>query len=74
VIEEVGDAPVRKQGGYFNAPAQPDPDDKLVIPPELEEEIREIMKQQQEQSQTHPQGHQTHPQSPPAAEYYVTPF
>uniref|UniRef100_A0A673YFE1 Leucine-rich repeat protein SHOC-2 n=1 Tax=Salmo trutta TaxID=8032 RepID=A0A673YFE1_SALTR len=73
VIEEVGDAPVRKQGGYFNAPAQPDPDDKLVIPPELEEEIREIMKQQ-EQSQTHPQGHQTHPQSPPAAEYYVTPF
>uniref|UniRef100_A0A673YE94 Leucine-rich repeat protein SHOC-2 n=1 Tax=Salmo trutta TaxID=8032 RepID=A0A673YE94_SALTR len=71
VIEEVGDAPVRKQGGYFNAPAQPDPDDKLVIPPELEEEIREIMKQQ-EQSQTHPQGHQTHPQSPPAAEYYVT--
>uniref|UniRef100_A0A8C7T4G3 PPM-type phosphatase domain-containing protein n=1 Tax=Oncorhynchus mykiss TaxID=8022 RepID=A0A8C7T4G3_ONCMY len=74
VIEEVGDAPVRKQGGYFNAPAQPDPDDKLVIPPELEEEIREIMKQQQEQSQTHSQGHQTHPQSPPAAEYYVTPF
>ncbi|XP_070303552.1 PH domain leucine-rich repeat-containing protein phosphatase 1-like [Salvelinus sp. IW2-2015] len=67
VIEEVGDAPVRKQGGYFNAPAQPDPDDKLVIPPELEEEIREIMKQQQVQSQTHPQ-------SPPAAEYYVTPF
>uniref|UniRef100_A0A673YEH1 PH domain leucine-rich repeat protein phosphatase 1-like n=1 Tax=Salmo trutta TaxID=8032 RepID=A0A673YEH1_SALTR len=47
VIEEVGDAPVRKQGGYFNAPAQPDPDDKLVIPPELEEEIREIMKQQE---------------------------
>uniref|UniRef100_A0A4W5RH31 PH domain and leucine rich repeat protein phosphatase 1 n=1 Tax=Hucho hucho TaxID=62062 RepID=A0A4W5RH31_9TELE len=76
VIEEVGDAPIRKQGGYFNAPAQPDPDDKLIIPPELEEEIREIMKQQQqhEQSQTHPQGHQTHPQSSPAAEYYVTPF
>uniref|UniRef100_A0A8C3A6H3 PH domain and leucine rich repeat protein phosphatase 1 n=1 Tax=Cyclopterus lumpus TaxID=8103 RepID=A0A8C3A6H3_CYCLU len=38
LIEEAGDAPVRKQGGYFNAPAQPDPDDQLIIPPELEEE------------------------------------
>uniref|UniRef100_A0A3B3ZPP0 PPM-type phosphatase domain-containing protein n=1 Tax=Periophthalmus magnuspinnatus TaxID=409849 RepID=A0A3B3ZPP0_9GOBI len=41
VIEEAGDAPVRKQGGYFNAPAQPDPDDQLIIPPELEEEVEQ---------------------------------
>uniref|UniRef100_A0A8D0CWQ9 PH domain leucine-rich repeat-containing protein phosphatase 1-like n=1 Tax=Sander lucioperca TaxID=283035 RepID=A0A8D0CWQ9_SANLU len=46
-IEEAGDAPVRKQGGYFNAPAQPDPDDQLIIPPELEEEVRQIIQQQQ---------------------------
>ncbi|KAL1022720.1 hypothetical protein UPYG_G00031470 [Umbra pygmaea] len=76
VIEEAGDVPARKQGGYFNAPAQPDPDDQLIIPPELVDEVREIMKQQQqqEQSQTHPQDHQTHLQPPPTAEYYVTPF
>uniref|UniRef100_A0A3P8X7Q0 PPM-type phosphatase domain-containing protein n=1 Tax=Esox lucius TaxID=8010 RepID=A0A3P8X7Q0_ESOLU len=80
VIEEAGDAPIRKQGGYFNAPSQPDPDDQLIIPPELEDEVREIMKQQ-EQSQTHSQEHQTHPhnhqthhQPVSAAEYYATPF
>ncbi|XP_046873020.1 LOW QUALITY PROTEIN: PH domain leucine-rich repeat-containing protein phosphatase 1-like [Hypomesus transpacificus] len=50
-IEEAADAPVRKQGGYFNAPAQPDPDDQLVIPPELEDEVRQIMKQQQQQQE-----------------------
>uniref|UniRef100_A0A671WFH7 PH domain leucine-rich repeat-containing protein phosphatase 1-like n=1 Tax=Sparus aurata TaxID=8175 RepID=A0A671WFH7_SPAAU len=43
LIEEAADAPVRKQGGYFNAPAQPDPDDQLIIPPELEEEVRQII-------------------------------
>ncbi|XP_068175369.1 PH domain leucine-rich repeat-containing protein phosphatase 1-like [Antennarius striatus] len=49
LIEEAGDAPVRKQGGgYFNAPPQPDPDDQLIIPPELEEEVRQIIQQQQE--------------------------
>uniref|UniRef100_A0A672FV48 PH domain leucine-rich repeat protein phosphatase 1-like n=1 Tax=Salarias fasciatus TaxID=181472 RepID=A0A672FV48_SALFA len=51
LIEEAADAPVRRQGGYFNAPAQPDPDDQLIIPPELEEEVRQIIQQQQQQEQ-----------------------
>lgn len=66
LIEEAADAPIRKQGGYFNAPAQPDPDDQLVIPPELEEEVRQIIQQQQEQMQTHTY------QRP--ADYFVTPL
>ncbi|KAM4739574.1 PH domain leucine-rich repeat-containing protein phosphatase 1-like [Anableps anableps] len=65
LIEEAADAPIRKQGGYFNAPAQPDPDDQLIIPPELEEEVRQII-QQQEQMQTH------NYQRP--ADYFVTPL
>ncbi|XP_058494336.1 PH domain leucine-rich repeat protein phosphatase 1-like [Solea solea] len=71
VIEEAADAPVRKQGGYFNAPAQPDPDDQLIIPPELEEEVRQIIQQQQEQMQTHNQ--QAHSYQKPA-DYFVTPL
>ncbi|XP_034438093.1 LOW QUALITY PROTEIN: PH domain leucine-rich repeat-containing protein phosphatase 1-like [Hippoglossus hippoglossus] len=72
LIEEAGDAPVRKQGGYFNAPAQPDPDDQLIIPPELEEEVRQIIQQQQQQQmQTHNQ--QTHNFQKPA-DYFVTPL
>lgn len=47
VIEVATDAPLRKPGGYFAAPAQPDPDDQFIIPPELEEEVKEIMKHQQ---------------------------
>ncbi|CAH7190335.1 Phlpp1 [Phodopus roborovskii] len=49
VIEVATDAPLRKPGGYFAAPAQPDPDDQFIIPPELEEEVKEIMKHHQEQ-------------------------
>ncbi|KAI3368448.1 hypothetical protein L3Q82_025461 [Scortum barcoo] len=72
LIEEAADAPVKKQGGYFNAPAQPDPDDQLIIPPELEEEVRQIIQQQQqEQIQTHNQ--QTHSYQKPA-DYFVTPL
>ncbi|XP_071342626.1 PH domain leucine-rich repeat protein phosphatase 1-like [Trachinotus anak] len=71
LIEEAADAPVRKQGGYFNAPAQPDPDDQLIIPPELEEEVRQIIQQQQEQMQTHNQ--QAHNYQKPA-DYFVTPL
>ncbi|CAK6964502.1 PH domain leucine-rich repeat-containing protein phosphatase 1-like [Scomber scombrus] len=76
VIEEAGDVPVRKQGGYFNAPAQPDPDDQLIIPPELEEEVRQIIQQQQQQQQeqqmqTHNQ--QTHTYQKPA-DYFITPL
>uniref|UniRef100_A0AAQ5ZI48 PPM-type phosphatase domain-containing protein n=1 Tax=Amphiprion ocellaris TaxID=80972 RepID=A0AAQ5ZI48_AMPOC len=69
LIEEAADAPVRKQGGYFNAPAQPDPDDQLIIPPELEEEVRQIIQQQQEQMQTHNQHSYQKP-----ADYFVTPL
>lgn len=47
VIEVAADAPLRKPGGYFAAPAQPDPEDQFIIPPELEEEVKEMMKQQQ---------------------------
>lgn len=74
LIEEAADAPVKKQGGYFNAPAQPDPEDQLIIPPELEEEVRQIIQQQQqqqEQIQTHNQ--QAHSYQKPA-EYFVTPL
>lgn len=35
VIEVAADAPLRKPGGYFAAPAQPDPDDQFIIPPVL---------------------------------------
>uniref|UniRef100_A0A8C7HZL7 protein-serine/threonine phosphatase n=1 Tax=Oncorhynchus kisutch TaxID=8019 RepID=A0A8C7HZL7_ONCKI len=45
LIEVAADAPSKKGGGYFTAPAQPDPDDQFIIPPELEEEVKEIMKQ-----------------------------
>lgn len=55
LIEEAADAPARKQGGYFSGPAQPDPEDQLIIPPELEEEVRQIIQQQQEQVQMHGQ-------------------
>ncbi|XP_013012530.2 PH domain leucine-rich repeat-containing protein phosphatase 1 [Cavia porcellus] len=54
VIEVATDAPLRKPGGYFAAPAQPDPDDQFIIPPELEEEVKEIMKHHQEQQQQPP--------------------
>ncbi|KAI9545040.1 hypothetical protein NQZ68_039768 [Dissostichus eleginoides] len=76
LIEEAADAPVRKQGGYFNAPAQPDPDDQLIIPPELEEEVRQIIQQQQQQQQQ--QQMQTHSQPAHSyqkpADYFVTPL
>ncbi|KAM7409338.1 hypothetical protein PAMA_001016 [Pampus argenteus] len=75
LIEEAGDVPVRKQGGYFNAPAQPDPDDQLIIPPELEEEVRQIIQQQQQEQQQQMQTHsqQAHTYQKPA-DYFVTPL
>ncbi|KAM6922032.1 PH domain leucine-rich repeat-containing protein phosphatase 1-like [Xenentodon cancila] len=73
LIEEAADAPVRKQGGYFNAPAQPDPDDQLIIPPELEEEVRQIIQQQQQQQQMQTHNQQAHSFQKPA-DYFVTPL
>uniref|UniRef100_A0A8C7IAK5 protein-serine/threonine phosphatase n=1 Tax=Oncorhynchus kisutch TaxID=8019 RepID=A0A8C7IAK5_ONCKI len=52
LIEVAADVPSKKGGGYFTAPAQPDPDDQFIIPPELVEEVKEIMKQHQQK--THP--------------------
>ena len=68
LIEIAAAAPSRKGGGYFNAPAQPDPDDQFIIPPELEEEVKEIMKQHQ-QKQLKPPGNAEQP-----ADYYDTPL
>ncbi|KAK7162522.1 hypothetical protein R3I93_006748 [Phoxinus phoxinus] len=64
---EVAEAPSKKSGGYFTAPAQPDPDDQFIIPPELEEEVKEIMKQ-------HQQDQQRPAKSERPADYYDTPL
>ncbi|XP_067905406.1 PH domain leucine-rich repeat-containing protein phosphatase 2-like isoform X1 [Heterodontus francisci] len=47
VIEVATEAP-KKKCGYFAAPAQPDPEDQLIVPPDLEEEVKEQMKQHQD--------------------------
>ncbi|XP_068604987.1 PH domain leucine-rich repeat-containing protein phosphatase 1 [Brachionichthys hirsutus] len=67
LIEVAADAPSKKSGGYFTAPAQPDPDDQFIIPPELEEEVKEIMKQHQQRQQKSPGGDQP-------TDYYDTPL
>uniref|UniRef100_A0A8C5FTU6 PH domain and leucine rich repeat protein phosphatase 1 n=1 Tax=Gadus morhua TaxID=8049 RepID=A0A8C5FTU6_GADMO len=74
LIEVAADAPCRKPGGYFTAPAQPDPDDQFIIPPELEEEVKEIMKEhQQKQQKPHrPLTPKPRPTSPPPPVVAVT--
>ncbi|XP_061549149.1 PH domain leucine-rich repeat-containing protein phosphatase 1 [Phycodurus eques] len=67
LIEVAADAPSKKSGGYFTAPAQPDPDDQFIIPPELEEEVKEIMKQHQQKQQKPPGTDQP-------ADYFDTPL
>ncbi|KAF4116998.1 PH domain leucine-rich repeat-containing protein phosphatase 1 [Onychostoma macrolepis] len=67
LIEVATEAPSKKPGGYFTAPAQPDPDDQFIIPPELEEEVKEIMKQ-------HQQDQQKPAKSERPADYYDTPL
>uniref|UniRef100_A0A9J7XW50 protein-serine/threonine phosphatase n=1 Tax=Cyprinus carpio carpio TaxID=630221 RepID=A0A9J7XW50_CYPCA len=67
LIEVAAEAPSKKPGGYFTAPSQPDPDDQLIIPPELEEEVKEIMKQ-------HQQDQQKPAKSERPADYYDTPL
>ncbi|XP_061096047.1 PH domain leucine-rich repeat protein phosphatase 1-like [Conger conger] len=66
LIEVAADAPAKKPGGYFTAPAQPDPDDQFIIPPELEDEVRELMKQHQQQQRA--------PPADPPADCYDTPL
>ncbi|XP_064414429.1 PH domain leucine-rich repeat-containing protein phosphatase 2 [Latimeria chalumnae] len=48
LIEVANEAP-KKKTGYFAAPAQLDPEDQFIVPPDLEEEVREQIKQHQEQ-------------------------
>uniref|UniRef100_H3C8S0 PH domain leucine-rich repeat-containing protein phosphatase 2 n=1 Tax=Tetraodon nigroviridis TaxID=99883 RepID=H3C8S0_TETNG len=43
IIEVALEAP-KKKSGYFTAPAQPDPEDQLVVPPSLEQEVREQLR------------------------------
>ncbi|XP_019740645.1 PH domain leucine-rich repeat-containing protein phosphatase 1-like [Hippocampus comes] len=69
LIEEAADAPVKKQGGYFNAPAQPDPDDQLIIPPELEDEVRQIIQRQQMETRDQQEAAYQKP-----ADHFVTPL
>lgn len=45
IIEVALEAP-KKKTGYFTAPAQQDPDDQLIVPPCLEQEVREQLKGQ----------------------------
>uniref|UniRef100_A0A8C0FL09 PH domain leucine-rich repeat-containing protein phosphatase 2 n=1 Tax=Bubo bubo TaxID=30461 RepID=A0A8C0FL09_BUBBB len=47
LIEVATEAP-KKKTGYFAAPSQVEPEDQFVVPPDLEEEVKEQMKQQQE--------------------------
>ncbi|XP_077568653.1 PH domain leucine-rich repeat-containing protein phosphatase 2 isoform X1 [Stigmatopora nigra] len=45
LIEVALEAP-KKRSGYFTAPAQQDPEDQLIVPPCLEQEVREQLKSQ----------------------------
>ncbi|KFW84007.1 PH domain leucine-rich repeat-containing protein phosphatase 2, partial [Manacus vitellinus] len=47
LIEVATEAP-KKKTGYFAAPSQMEPEDQFVVPPDLEEEVKEQMKQHQE--------------------------
>ncbi|MBN3306300.1 PHLP2 phosphatase, partial [Amia calva] len=45
LIEVALEAP-KKKSGYFAAPAQQDPEDQLVVPPSLEQDVREQLRNQ----------------------------
>ncbi|XP_030621614.1 PH domain leucine-rich repeat-containing protein phosphatase 2 [Chanos chanos] len=45
LIEVALEAP-KKKSGYFAAPAQQDPEDQLVVPPNLEQDVREQLRGQ----------------------------
>ncbi|POI34732.1 hypothetical protein CIB84_001515 [Bambusicola thoracicus] len=47
LIEVATEAP-KKKTGYFAAPSQMEPEDQFVVPPDLEEEVKEQMMQHQE--------------------------
>ncbi|XP_071387754.1 PH domain leucine-rich repeat-containing protein phosphatase 2 [Centroberyx affinis] len=45
LIEVALEAP-KKKSGYFTAPAQQDPEDQLIVPPSLEQDVREQLRGQ----------------------------
>lgn len=45
IIEVALEAP-KKKSGYFTAPAQQDPEDQLIVPPSLEQDVREQLRGQ----------------------------
>ncbi|XP_023597653.1 PH domain leucine-rich repeat-containing protein phosphatase 2 isoform X2 [Trichechus manatus latirostris] len=52
LIEVATEAP-KKKTGYFAAPTQLEPEDQFVVPRDLEEEVKEQMKQHQESRPEH---------------------
>uniref|UniRef100_A0A8C7AKG3 PH domain leucine-rich repeat-containing protein phosphatase 2 n=1 Tax=Neovison vison TaxID=452646 RepID=A0A8C7AKG3_NEOVI len=56
LIEVATEAP-KKKTGYFAAPTQLEPEDQFVVPRDLEEEVKEQMKQHQE-SRPEPEPHE----------------
>nr|XP_012292903.1 PH domain leucine-rich repeat-containing protein phosphatase 2 isoform X2 [Aotus nancymaae] len=56
LIEVATEAPKRKTG-YFAAPTQMEPEDQFVVPRDLEEEVKEQMKQHQD-SRLEPEPHE----------------
>uniref|UniRef100_A0A2K5PR00 PH domain leucine-rich repeat-containing protein phosphatase 2 n=1 Tax=Cebus imitator TaxID=2715852 RepID=A0A2K5PR00_CEBIM len=56
LIEVATEAPKRKTG-YFAAPTQMEPEDQFVVPHDLEEEVKEQMKQHQD-SRLEPEPHE----------------
>uniref|UniRef100_A0A7M4EQ29 PH domain leucine-rich repeat-containing protein phosphatase 2 n=1 Tax=Crocodylus porosus TaxID=8502 RepID=A0A7M4EQ29_CROPO len=59
LIEVAMEAP-KKKTGYFAAPTQLEPEDQLAVPPHLEEEVKEQMKQHRESGQAQRQQHVQH--------------
>ncbi|KAK2085403.1 PH domain leucine-rich repeat-containing protein phosphatase 2 [Saguinus oedipus] len=63
LIEVATEAPKRKTG-YFAAPTQMEPEDQFVVPRDLEEEVKEQMKQHQD-SRLEPEPHEEDRTEPP---------
>ncbi|PNI31851.1 PHLPP2 isoform 4 [Pan troglodytes] len=63
LIEVATEVPKRKTG-YFAAPTQMEPEDQFVVPHDLEEEVKEQMKQHQD-SRLEPEPHEEDRTEPP---------
>ncbi|KAG7482661.1 PH domain leucine-rich repeat-containing protein phosphatase 2 isoform X1 [Solea senegalensis] len=60
LIEVALEAP-KKKSGYFTAPAQQDPEDQLIVPPSLEQEVREQLRGQSPAPSSAPVWDHPHP-------------